>query len=51
MGQAPGDLRTALLLAGAAAVVPAGNPRVVVLTDGAFANAQSEMQSIIDAAQ
>jgi hypothetical protein len=38
VGQAPGDLRTALLLAGAAAVVPAGSPRVVVLTDGAFAN-------------
>ena len=39
VGQAPGDLRTALLLAGAAAAVPAGSPRVVVLTDGAFANA------------
>ncbi len=39
VGQAPGDLRTGLLLAGAAAATPAGRPRVVVLTDGAFANA------------
>jgi hypothetical protein len=36
VSQAPGDLRTALLLAGAAAATPAGNPRVVVFTDGAF---------------
>ena len=36
VSQAPGDLRTALLLAGAAGATPAGNPRVVVFTDGAF---------------
>lgn len=36
VGEAPGDLRTALLLAGAAAARPDGRAQVVVLSDGAF---------------
>jgi hypothetical protein len=36
VGEAPGDLRTALLLAGAAAEAPAGSAQVVVLSDGAY---------------
>jgi Ca-activated chloride channel family protein len=37
VGEAPGDLRTALLLANAAAELPAGAPRIVVYSDGAYA--------------
>jgi hypothetical protein len=36
VSEAPGDLRTALLLANAAAALPAGTPRIVVYTDGAY---------------
>ena len=36
LGEAPGDLRTALLLANAAAELPAGAPRIVVYSDGAY---------------
>ncbi len=36
VGQAPGDLATALRLASAAAELPAGRARIVVLSDGAY---------------